>query len=536
MRAVAILAASAACAGSPTGELRFRVQPPVWHVNDRVPIEKPDERIYNRTLYHTDGFFVRRATRAMDVVAPGRARDVNSLDEVPDSTWFTNRIGVRALSLDDLRRGPNTGPDPFEHRPWKIVGAKLGGTALGFRFEDSAGNKYLLKFDSRDRPELDTATHIIVHRILWACGYNVPEDRIGYIRREDLALATPKLTAAQLDAALEHVARLPDGRIRVLASRLLPGKPIGPYAREGTRPDDPNDLIPHEQRRSVRGQYAIFSWLEHTDLQEDNTLDVFVPDPGDRDRGRGHVVHYLIDFGRALGVMALVNHRPTVGHTYLLDPGMALRSLLTFGLWKRPWDELEEPGLPGVGVYDAASYRPGAWRPNSMYWPYEDKDRFDAFWGAKLAMQFTRDQLAAIVDEAHYSDPRSARYVLDTLIARQRATARYWFARVSPLDRFAVERDALCFDDLALVHGLETAATRHHAQAFDRDGRALGEPVALAAGPSGRTCVAVPPSAGDGYTIMRLAVSRDAGRLPPVVVHVARDAAGQLAVIGLRRR
>ena len=32
---------------------------------------------------------------------------MNTLDEVPDSSWFTNRIGVRDLPLTEIARGPN---------------------------------------------------------------------------------------------------------------------------------------------------------------------------------------------------------------------------------------------------------------------------------------------------------------------------------------------------------------------------------------------------------------------------------------------
>ena len=41
------------------------------------------------------------------------ALNTNTLDEVPDSVWFTNRHGTKRMSLDELRRGPNrgTGPD-----------------------------------------------------------------------------------------------------------------------------------------------------------------------------------------------------------------------------------------------------------------------------------------------------------------------------------------------------------------------------------------------------------------------------------------
>ncbi|HSK02545.1 MAG TPA: hypothetical protein VK932_14935, partial [Kofleriaceae bacterium] len=480
LRALMLLAVLAgACAHrTPVGELRFHNQAPVWRVDDRPPLAAPPAtRISTRSLYHADGFLVRRATRAMEVRAAVGAQDVNSLGEVPDSTWFTNRIGVRDLSLEELRAGPNVSPSPFDHLPWKITGAKIGGLSIGFVFEDARGGRHILKFDQADTPEMETGAHAIVHRILWAIGYNVPEDHVGHVHRRDLQIApgaTTKrptgakvpLTEAELDAALARVAREADGRIRVLASRFLPGKPIGPYAREGTRADDPNDVIPHERRRSLRGQYAIFAWLNHTDLQEDNTLDVFTGD---------HVVHYLIDFGKALGVMGHHLKWRTVGYTHRIDVGMAARSLVSFGLWKRPWEGIERPALRGVGLLEAAHYDPGAWRPNSLYWPLEDKDRFDAFWGAKLLMRFSPAQLAAIVGEARFTDPRASRYMLEALIARQRKTARYWFDRVAPLDAFAAEAGPggaarVCFTDLTLAYALDAAATRYAVDAYDRAG------------------------------------------------------------------
>src|SRR6188474_3393899 len=35
-----------------------------------------------------------------------RAQNINTIDEVPDSSWFTNRIGTKALSVDEVVRGP----------------------------------------------------------------------------------------------------------------------------------------------------------------------------------------------------------------------------------------------------------------------------------------------------------------------------------------------------------------------------------------------------------------------------------------------
>jgi hypothetical protein len=40
-----------------------------------------------------------------------RAMNLNTVDEVPDSSWFTNRIGHHALTVDDIAEGA-------EHHGW----------------------------------------------------------------------------------------------------------------------------------------------------------------------------------------------------------------------------------------------------------------------------------------------------------------------------------------------------------------------------------------------------------------------------------
>lgn len=543
---MAVLCTLALSCGSPAvGTLRFKVEPPVWRVADAAPFAKtPSERVYNRTLYQTDSFAVRRLTRVLDVIEPTRAKDTNSVDEVPDSTWFTNRIGIRDMTVEEVRRGANLDPSPIENLPWKIVSAKTGGLSVGFVFEDAKGDKYLLKFDEARRPEMETGAHVIGQRLLWAAGYNVPQDYLVFIRREDIVIspkATAKnsvgdkrpLTVKDFETALEKMYRTPDGKFRVLASRYLPGKPIGPYSREGRREDDPNDLIDHEKRRSVRGEVPLFAWINHTDIQEDNTLDVFVKD---------HVVHYLIDFGKAFGVMNNSNAWKTVGYTNRLDISIALRTLLTFGLWDRPWDNIFETGFMGIGLFEAAHFDPATWRINAPYWPFDEADATDTYWGAKLAMRFTKDQIAAAVGEAHFTDPRATAYMIETLLERQRRVGRYWLEQVSPLDRFVVEPAGdgarLCFDDLAKTYGLQPEASHYSAEVFDSTGAVLVSRASLAASATGaHICTAAMRLGSDAaqYTIVKLAASRNARSLPPVLVHLARTQAGALEVIGIRR-
>ena len=106
-----------ACAGGCShtqGTLRFRNEDPHWVVDDRSPIAEPVERGAWNKLY----FFEYDVSRPIDwtLAVPERrpARNVNALGEVPNSSWFTNRIGVRDLTFDEMLRGPNRtdGPVP----------------------------------------------------------------------------------------------------------------------------------------------------------------------------------------------------------------------------------------------------------------------------------------------------------------------------------------------------------------------------------------------------------------------------------------
>ena len=116
----------------------------------------------------------------MEVRADAHAANVNSLDEVPDSTWFTNRIGARELTVDDVRRGPNTDDGPDRSAPWQITGTKVGGSSVGLLMKDGRGIKYILKFDQKGIPEMETAADVIVQRLFYAAGFNVPEDSIVF--------------------------------------------------------------------------------------------------------------------------------------------------------------------------------------------------------------------------------------------------------------------------------------------------------------------------------------------------------------------
>ncbi len=527
------------CSGaSAVGTARFHNAPPVWKVDDRHDVTKvPAGRDYLRGSYYVESFH-KLAADALNLERSRRALGTNSLDEVPDSTWFTNRAN---LTPDEIRLGP-VGETPERYLPWTIKSGKSGGLEVGFVVEDSRGEKFVLKFDDRTAPEVETAADAISARLFWAAGYNVPSDHVVYFRRTDLRI-DPKAHATvgtrkvpiddkNLDDKLALIEREADGRFRGIASMYIKGKVLGGAPRYGVRRDDPNDRIPHEQRRDLRGLAVFFAWLSHTDVKEDNTVDALQEDPADK--AIHYVTHHLIDFGWALGAAAIETHDPSIDYRYGLDFKETLISIASLGLVREVWEGRHRPRYRGVGVFSASDYHPDAWKPTMpSLFAILDADRFDKVWASKILIRFTREQLAAAVDAGRLSDPAAASYLLDTLIARQRITAAYWFRRASPLDEVAVADHHLCFTDLALRYQLETDTTRFTIRVFDARGAAVSTTSAAADG-QGHACTAdLPLATGtDHYTIYRIESSRGT---PPMLVHVATDQAGAPRVIGVHR-
>jgi hypothetical protein len=400
---------------------------------------------------------------------------VTPLDEVPDSTWFTNRNAARRLSPDVIRRGPALHAKPRDGQKWVVTGMKPTGVAIGLRARDETGDAFFLKFDPRGHDEVETGADVVVQRLLFAAGYNVPENDVVYVSRKDLSIAAGvtvgkrPLRDEDIDALLARAAREPDGRYRALASRELPGKPIGGVSAVGTRDDDPNDHIRHEDRRDMRGLYSLAAWLNHTDIKPDNTLEAWIPDAGDP--SRGHVVHYLLDFGKALGAMARIDPRIEAGFVYMHETRAATIMHWLLGTTV-PWEGIGPfPNLRGLGWIESERFDPSSWKPVFHWLPFEKADRFDKFWGARIVASFTRDQIRAALEAARYSDRRTVEYLERVLVERQRKTMRVLFREVAPLDQFEVRDGALCFVDLWTRHKLGGPEAMYTAVLLGRAGR-----------------------------------------------------------------
>jgi hypothetical protein len=233
-----------------------------------------------------------------------RAGNVNTIDEVPDSSWFTNRAGKGSgpLDLEALVKGPDTsnGPAPG---PWTVIARKSEGVTPGFTIRDTAGELYWIKFDPKGFAEMASGAELISTKFFHAFGYHVAENYLATFRMEDLRVAPDatmkdedgrarQLTFGDLIEIVAGVARQPDGSYRVLASRNIAGRPLGPFRYYGTRPDDPNDIVPHEHRRELRGLSVFAAWLNHDEVRSSNSHDSVVA-AGNRQIVR----HHLLDFG-----------------------------------------------------------------------------------------------------------------------------------------------------------------------------------------------------------------------------------------------
>ena len=312
---------------------KFRSDDPLWEDPDQLSIPQPTDRPLSKTI---DLF---QKTFSKPKRGDTQAQNINSLGEVPNSSWFTNRMSRRTMTVDALVRGPNQGDGPDISKPWKIIGAKTEGITPGFRIRDASGGVYFIKFDPIHWPQMATSTEIIGTKFFHAFGYNVPENYLVRWQPEyevdpgaeviwESAQVT-RLTRGYVRDVLEDVPRRPDGSIQVVASKSLPGRPIGPFDFQGTRSDDPNDIILHQDRRELRAYRIFTAWLNHNDSDAVNTLDMYFTD----EQGNSFVKHNLIDFGTIMGSGATQPHARRVGNEYYIEFKPALKSAATLGIW-----------------------------------------------------------------------------------------------------------------------------------------------------------------------------------------------------------
>ncbi len=471
----AVIAAFAGALGLSAQGPRFLPDDPIHAVPDPLRVEKAKRRKLNDYYDFLLNTFVHPGERQRKD-APIPAAAVNTLGEVPDSEWFTNRHGKRRMSLEELRRGPGDSLPPSLDGPWRIVSAKTEGITPGFMIVDSWKRLYLLKFDPPENPEMATAADVIGSRFFHAIGYNVPQNYLVRFQRSQLVV-DPKtrfidsfgerrqLHDRDVDETLLSVRRDHDGSFRGLASLIIQGESLGEFRYFGTRKDDPNDVVPHEHRRDLRGLFVFCAWLGHEDSRSINTLDFLV-----EERANRFVKHYLIDFGATLGSASTKANSPRSGNEYLFSWKPAIIEFLSLGLYVPPWSRTRYPRLPSVGLFEAHDFDPEKFRPEYFNPAFSNRLPDDEYWAAKVVMAFSDDDIRAIVQKGGYSDPKAESYLAQTLIQRRDKIGRVYFKKVLPLDSFRTTGGRLEFRDRAEEHGfVEHRSCSARWSIFDND-------------------------------------------------------------------
>jgi len=477
-----------------------------------------------------DNTLFRPVSRFLAVETGRPARNVNSWDETPDSSWFTNRIGQRPMSPEELAQGYCDAKEELDPAlpdgAWVIDQGKPNGANPGFRIKMPSGQKYMLKADPEDQPERATGATSIASRIYWAAGWFAPCDAVVYFRPSLLRLSpgltvtdnsgvTKPFDSAALDSLLRRASHR-GGLVRMVASKWLPGRALGPFSYAGTFVPDPSDVIPHEDRRDLRGARLIAAWLNHFDSREQNTMMTWMPDP--TDPRRGHVRHWYIDLGDCFGSeWEWEGISKRLGHSYYFDPEDVLRDFATLGLPTRPWDRAQRtPEARIFGFFSGSDFEPARWKGGYPNPTFARMDEHDGAWAARIIAKFTDAHVLAAVQVGNYTDPEHVRFLTGTLIQRRDAILRRYFSRLSPLaaPRFAPGQRQLCVTDLARESGVwEASAFRYSAMLFSPSGEHPARVLTENRQP-GELCVELPTfAAPDG------APAADPRRLVVVDVH-----------------
>lgn len=429
---------------------------------------------------------------------PARAGNVNTVDEVPDSSWYTNRLG--GLSADDITRGPDTtdGPAPGT---WTVSASKSDGVTPGFTVKDSTGQRWFLKFDPPGYRGMSTGTEVAVTKLMWALGYNVPENHIAYVRRDQLvagptARYTPAggrpraMRALDIDRLLERADREADGSYRVVASKALEGTPVGRIRFYGTRPDDPNDIVPHENRRELRGYGVFAAWLNHVDAKAINSLDTLVTA-----NGRSYVRHHLIDFGSSLGSGGVGPADHWAGTQYLVQPGAIGRQMVSFGFARPQWQTAAFYEAPAIGRLprEHASFDPRAWKPRVPNRAFLHARADDQVWAAQRLASLTSEMIEAAVRAGDFRDPASEAFLVRALAERRDAIVRAFLPAVNPIVDPMLDASGLLTFRNAAVDADVARAPRQYDAVWSTFDNATCETRRLGASSGGGTQIVAPP-------------------------------------------
>ncbi len=535
-RVSTLLLLGASAFGCASGPRPFPLRPPMTRDTDLDPVsvkctqrendkEKgkthlsctPEPYVSPLAWDAADNTVFRPLSKIFEVDPPAEARNVNAFDEVPDSAWFTNRIGVRKLPLEELVRGactPEDMLDPDTAKPGEFVidQGKPNGASPGFRVKVGGKRKYMFKTDFVKEPERPSAAAVIGTALYSAVGFNTSCEQIVYADPKIFELKPGlKVTAndgvtrpfdqAALDKVIAEAGKRGEKR-RFQASAWLGGYLLGPFKYEGKRSDDPNDVIPHENRRDLRGGRLLAAWLHHFDAREQNSMDSWkAVDANNPESSPGWVKHYYLDTSDCLGSLwdwDSVSRR--MGDTYLLDFQDIGTDFVTFGAIERPWERKKmAKGMEMFGYFHWEEFDPERWRNEYPNPAFSRATEHDNAWMARILSRFDRADLRAIVALGKFTNPEADEFLTEVLERRLQKILDRYLTRLSPLADLRIEGSRLCATDLARRRAVRPEGEFRYSARID--GRAL----AVESGPEGAVCTTLPHVGPNAYVTVTIA-------------------------------
>ena len=426
-----------------------------------------------------------------------RAQSINTIDEVPDSSWFTNRKG---LTPEMVAKAVDTTNGPAEGK-WTIIASKNDGVSPGFTIKDSAGIVWFIKFDAKGFRTMATGTEVAASKLFWALGFNVPEYHISRLDPANLEIGEGTkikiaggkkraMSQGDIRRMLKLVLKDPDGSYRVIASKALEGKILGGFELYGTRSDDPNDVIAHEHRRELRGYEVFAAWLNHVDCKALQSMDTLL-----KKDGKSYVQHNLLDFSSALGSGSIHAHEPWEGYENIYEGGGYIAGdIPTLGFRVEHWRTVDLYKSHAVGIMPKNNdeWKPEEWKPRVSNGAFYRSRPDDKFWAARKILGISEDMIRAAIEAGQFDDPESIVFLTNALVQRRNSIARTYLPAVNPIVDPELSNDLVLKFGNAAVDANVAKAPANYTVTWNRFNNETGDSTRIGSSGSSTTQMKAP--------------------------------------------
>ncbi len=491
--------AIALCVSCTARPARFVDAPPVTRVGDDAPIPLPERSSVIGPVYSTEVYVRRPLVFALEARRVREAQDINALDNVPPSSWYSPpATDAASFARAYEHEGP---PEP----PWTVVGTPKGGAV---EVRDARGVHYAISADPPGRPHTASAAAAIATRLVRALGYRTEPT---WVQRADPSRISGAVPAQLESGTVWQIRRWPLGIY------------LGPTDPSTRRRDDPNDRVKPTQRRTLRVLGLVAGWLEILDFGPKRLADVYMGVPG-----RGHVQHFVVGLSASLGAAALAKQDPVVSAAGTVQ-GSVGWNLITLGL-HRPDEHAEQTSL--------AVFRPRVEDAHALSLPYDPSDHLlpgDGYWFAKRLLRISNAFIARAIDEAYLPDPALVGHLRSAIAARRDQLVARLMKEVTPCELAGLTPELLSLSDSALGNNMGgRTGSAYRVSFLTEKGEPLMQTVRMSSS-LGDIDVALPTTVRErDYTIVRVLGERDGKLLPRAMeLHLsARN--GRPYVIGVR--